>query len=93
METSLMETVLLAGAIVLAVGVIVSTIIFRYATTRTVRLTTLIVAAIISVPLLVVALLELFGGEAGPTGKMWAMAVCGILFAFWFKSPFRMLQD
>jgi hypothetical protein len=87
-----MDTLLLAGAIALAVGVIVNTIIFRYATTRTVRVMTLIIAAIISLPLLVLALIVLLGGfEAG--AKMWALAVCGLLFAYWFKSPFRMLQD
>ena len=87
-----MDIILFVGAIVLAVGVIVSTIIYRYATTRTVRLTTLIVAAIISVPLLVVALIVLFGGGEA-AGKMWALGVCGILFGYWFKSPFKLLQD
>ena len=67
-------------------------IIYRYATTRTVRLTTLIVAAIISVPLLVVALIVLLGGGEA-AGKMWALGVCGILFGYWFKSPFKLLQD
>ncbi len=90
-----MDSLLLAGAIVLAVGVIVNTIIFRYATTRTVKVMTLIIAAIISVPLLALALIALLGGasEAGANAKMWALAVCGLLFAYWFKSPFRMLQD
>ncbi len=88
-----MDTVLFVGAIVLAVGVIVSTIIYRYATTRTVRLTTLLVAALISVPLLVVALIVLLGGGTEPSGKMWALGVCGILFGYWFKSPFKLLQD
>ena len=88
-----MDTLLLAGAIALAVGVIVNTIIFRYATTRTVRVMTLIIAAIISLPLLVLALIVLLGGESEAGAKMWALAVCGLLFAYWFKSPFRMLQD
>ncbi len=88
-----MDTLLLAGAIALAVGVIVNTIIFRYATTRTVRVMTLIIAAIISLPLLVLALIVLLGGGFEAGAKMWALAVCGLLFAYWFKSPFRMLQD
>ena len=87
-----MDTILLVGAIVLAVGVIVSTIINRYATTRTVRLMTLIVAAIISLPLLAVALIVLLGGGEA-VGKMWALGVCGLLFGYWFKSPFKLLQD
>ena len=88
-----MDTLLLYGAIVLAVGVIVNTIIFRYATTRTVRVMTLIIAAIISLPLLALAVIVLFGGGFEAGAKMWALAVCGLLFAYWFKSPFRMLQD
>lgn len=88
-----MDYVVFWGAIGLAAGVIVSTIIFRYATTRTVRLMTLIVAAIISIPLLAVALIVLLGGGFEATSKVWAMGICGILFGYWFKSPFRMLQD
>lgn len=88
-----MDYLMFWGAIVLAVGVIVSTVIFRYATTRTVRVMTLIVAAIISLPLLAAALLVIVGGGFEAASKMWAMGICGILFGYWFKSPFRMLQD
>jgi hypothetical protein len=87
-----MDYVMFWGAIVLALGVLVSTIIYRYATTRTVRVMTLIIAAIISVPLLVVALIVLLGGGE-PVVKMWALGVCGLLFGYWAKSPFKLLQD
>jgi hypothetical protein len=88
-----MGSILLIGAIILALGVIVQTIIFRYATTRTVRLTTLLVAALVSLPLLALALIALLTDASDPAASMWALAVCGILVGFWFKSPFRMLQD
>jgi hypothetical protein len=88
-----MSTILLIGAIVLAIGVVVQTIIFRYATTRTVRLTTMIVEALVSVPLLALALIALFTDGSDASANMWALAVCGILVGFWLKSPFRMLQD
>ena len=88
-----MDFLLFLGAIVLAAGVIVNTVIFRYATTRTVRLMTLIIAAVVSVPLLAMALIALFGQGFEPDSRMWALAICGLLFGYWFKSPFRMLQD
>ena len=87
-----MELLVLIGTIVLAVGVIVHTIIFRYTASRATRLSTIIIAAIVSIPFLVIALIVLFGsGE--PVAKMWALGLCGILYGYWFKSPFRMLRD
>ena len=88
-----MDYVLFLGTIVLAAGVIASTIIYRYAATRTVRVMTVIVGAVISLPLLTLALIVLFGGSVEGDARMWALAVCGILFGYWFKSPFRMIQD
>ena len=88
-----MNTVLLVGTILLAAGVIVHTVIFRYATTRTVRVMTVIIAAFVSVPLLGLALIVLLGGGFEAATSMWALAVCGILFGYWFKSPLRTIQD
>jgi hypothetical protein len=88
-----MELLVLIGTIVLAVGVIVHTIIFRYTASRATRLWTIIIAAIVSIPFLVIALIVLFAGDQGPEARMWALGLCGILFGYWFKSPFRMLRD
>ena len=88
-----MDSLLLIIACCLAFGVLVFTIIMRYATQRTVRVLTVVLAFAISVPVLGFCLYVLISGQYNPQAEMWALGCCGILAGFWLKTPLREIKE
>ena len=86
-----MELVLIIIAACLTAGVLVFTIIDRYATMRSLKVLTTVIAMILSVPVIVLSLYVLITGGFGSTADMWAMGICGIMVGFWLKKPFQSL--
>lgn len=86
-----MELVLVIIAACLAAGVLAFTIIDKYATMRSPKVLTTIIAMILSVPAILLSLYVLITGGFGSTADMWAMGICGLMVGFWFKNPFRAL--
>jgi hypothetical protein len=87
-----MELILIIAAGAVAVGVIVYSLIIRYGSLRSLKVVTLLIGLIISVPLLGLCIYVLFAGGQSSEAKMWALGNCGLLFGFWFKSPLKELS-
>ena len=88
-----MQLVLLVCAAAMIVGIMVYTVIYRYATLRSVRVMTALIGLLASVPLLLLSLYVLLLGNFDPPVKMWALGICGILAGFWLKSPLKNITD
>ena len=88
-----MVTLLWIVACCLLASVLVYTLVERYATLRRLKVSTFIIALIISLPALGISLFVLISGNYTGSADMWALGVCGILAGFWFKVPFRTLIE
>ena len=88
-----MDLLLLIITCCLAFGVMVFTIIMRYATQRAIRVLTVVIGFIISVPVLGICLFVLISGQYNPQAELWALGSCGILAGFWLKTPLREIKE
>lgn len=79
---------MMVTAIALTGAILLYTIIYRYTTLRSVRLTTYMIGAVVSFPLLGLCLYVLLTQAYSATANMWAVGVCGLLLGFWLKRPF-----
>ncbi len=71
----------------LLVGILVYTALFYFASSRTFKVTTLLIVLIISVPLLALSIYVFASRSFDYQIKMWALGVAALILAFWFKSP------
>ena len=88
-----MDFILMIAAAVLTEYYLVYSIIFRYTTLRSVKVITILVCVVLSLPLLGVSLFVLFTKSFGPEANMWAVGICGLLLGFWLKRPFSDIAD
>ena len=88
-----MQFVLLICAIAMVVGIMAYTVIFRYATMRSLKVMSTLIALFASIPLLVVCLYVLLLGNFDATTKMLAIGICGLLAGFWLKSPLKNVKE
>jgi hypothetical protein len=73
--------------IVLLVAILAYTAIIYFATSRTSKVMTLIIALIATVPLLALSVYVFVSRAYEPQVKMWALAIGAVILGFWFKSP------
>jgi len=88
-----MDFILMIAAAVLTAYYLVYSIVFRYTTLRSVKVITILVCVVLSLPLLGVSLFVLFTKSFGPEANMWAVGICGLLLGFWLKRPFSDITD
>ena len=74
-------------------GILSNTIIVRYSTLRSVRIIALLVMLLGSIPLVVLALINLAGEAVDPAIKTWSLGVIGVVLGFWLKNPLRGASD
>ena len=74
-------------------GILSNTIIVRYSTLRSVRIIALLVIFLGSLPLVVLALINLAGEAVDPAIKTWSLGVIGVVLGFWLKNPLRGASD
>ena len=74
-------------------GILSNTIIVRYSTLRSVRIIALLVIFLGSLPLVVLALINLAGEAVDPAIKTWSLGVLGVVLGFWLKNPLRGASD
>ena len=87
---------LLALQIILAallVGILVYTVLVYFATSRTFKVMTLLIAVIATVPILALCIYVFVSRSFEPQVKMWALADGAVILGFWFKSPFANLAQ
>ena len=73
--------------IALLVAILVYTAIIYFTTSRTGKVMTLIIALIVTVPLLALSIYVFVSKAYEPQVKMWALAIGAVILGFWFKSP------
>ena len=88
-----MDFILMIAAAVLTAYYLVYSIIFRYTTLRSVKVITILICVVMSLPLLGVSLFVLFTKSFGPEANLWAVGICGLLLGFWLKRPFSDIND
>ncbi len=88
-----MDFILMIAAATLTAYYLVYSIIFQYTTLRSVKVITILVCVVLSLPLLGVSLFVLFTKSFGPEANLWAMGICGLLLGFWLKRPFSDMND
>ena len=78
---------------VILAGILTNTIIVRYSTLRSVRIIALLAMLLASIPLVILALVNLAGQAVDPAIKIWSLGVLGVLLGFWLKNPLRGASD
>ena len=69
------------------------TIVVRFSTLRSVRIIALLMMLLGSIPLVVLALINLAGEAVDPAIKTWSLGVLGVVLGFWLKNPLRGASD
>jgi hypothetical protein len=73
----------------LLVGILVYSLLTHFATSRTFKVTMLLIAAIASAPILALSIYAyIAAAQFGPDVKGWALAVGAVVVGFWLKTPF-----
>ena len=84
-----MDLLFLIAFFALIVGVFAYTVTTHYSSSRLVDGWVMIVAVVLSIPLLGLGIYAILDGGTSSETKMWAMGTCGIIAGFWFKNPWR----
>ena len=88
-----MDLLFIVALIALLGGIAAYTIINHYTTSRRVRGWVVIIAVILTIPLLGLAIYVIFGSSYSETTKMWAMGVGALSVGFWLKNPTKDFVD
>ena len=84
-----MDLVFIIAFFALLAAVFVYTVVTYYSTSRAVKGMLLVIALIITVPLLGLGIFSIVTSQFGEECKMWALGVCALSAGFWLKNPFR----
>jgi hypothetical protein len=74
-------------------AIIANSVIVRYSTLRSVRMITLLIIFGATLPLVVLAIINLVDQGGDPAIATWSLGILGALLAFWLKNPLRGLSD
>jgi ABC-type amino acid transport system permease subunit len=79
--------------IALLVGILIYTAIIYFASSRTMKVMTLIIVLIVTIPLLALCIYVVATKSYEPQVKMWALANGAVVLGFWFKSPLANIKQ
>ena len=74
-------------------GILVNSIVVRYSTLTSPRLTVLLIIFLGSIPLVVISLVVVLSAEWAGSTDMWALGTLAAVIGFWLKTPFRNARD
>lgn len=70
-------------------GILAYTITTHYSTSRTVNGSLIMIALIVTIPLLGLSVFALLSSQFDEECRMWALGVCSLCVGFWLKNPVR----
>ena len=88
-----MDVLFVVAFFTILVGVVAYTLATYYSTSKMAKGWILIVAIILTLPLIALGIYTILSGDYGASTKMWAMGVCALCGGFWLKNPTRDFVD
>ena len=88
-----MDVLFVVAFFAVLAGVVAYSLATYYSTSKMAKGWILIVALLVTVPLIALGVYAILSGDYEASTRMWAMGVCALCGGFWLKNPTRDFVD